>query len=117
MNPPIGMAQQAMAVRLRAVSRTLEIDWQDGLTSSWSHRLLRERCPCAQCRAQLRDGGTVATLPAIALTDVVPYGQNALQLTFSDGHARGIYPFEYLRQLAGQDYRATSDQETAHANS
>jgi DUF971 family protein len=111
----MAMALQVMAIRLRAVSRTLEIDWQDGLASSWSHRLLRQRCPCAQCRAQLRKGSTVPTLPDIALTDVEPYGHYALHLMFSDGHARGIYPFDYLRQLADHDVGATTDQVFVHA--
>jgi DUF971 family protein len=97
-----------MAIRVRTASRTLEIDWQDGLTSRWGHRLLRQRCRCAQCSAQLRSGSAPTAAPDVALIQVESCGQNALQLTFSDGHARGIFPFAYLRQLAGHDYGVTT---------
>ena len=37
--------------------------------------------------------------PGFTVSSVVPYGPNAVQLHFSDGHARGIFPFDYLREL------------------
>ena len=36
----------------------------------------------------------------ISLAEVVEFGVAGLQVVFSDGHRRGIFPWEYLRQLA-----------------
>lgn len=41
--------------------------------------------------------------PGLALTGVSPVSDYALNLHFSDGHERGIYPFSYLRTLADTD--------------
>jgi len=38
--------------------------------------------------------------PDITLKHAEPVGQYALQLTFSDNHARGIYPWSLLRELS-----------------
>ena len=110
-----GLNLQPLAIRLHAASRILEIDWQDGLTSSWEHRLLRRKCRCAECLAQQQNGSVPVASSDVALMDITPYGQNAVQLTFSDGHSRGIFPFEYLRQLAEQDNGAMTHPTTAPA--
>jgi len=87
------------AIRLRTASRLLELDWPDGTASAWTHSLLRQRCRCAECEASRRQGMSLSVAADVAITDVVPYGPNALRFTFSDGHARGIYPYAYLLQL------------------
>ena len=38
---------------------------------------------------------------AIAITAIVPVGDYAINIAFSDGHARGIYPWSYLMDLPG----------------
>ena len=59
-------------------------------------------CPCAACRS-LRDRGEQAwPRPAspqpLRLTDAALHGAWGLQLTWNDGHATGIFPFEALRR-------------------
>ena len=34
-----------------------------------------------------------------AVTAVAPIGDYAINIAFSDGHARGIYPWSYLLEL------------------
>ncbi len=59
------------------------------------------RCRCAECTSIRRSGSEVAAPEDIELLAVVPFGQNAVQMRFSDGHERGIFPFAYLRELEG----------------
>ncbi len=105
------------AIRLRTATRTLEIEWQDGSFSVWEHALLRQRCRCAECVVQQHKGCTPAAVPDIALIDVAAYGQNALRFTFSDGHARGIFPFEYLHQFPELQAPAVNGAASVHASS
>jgi DUF971 family protein len=44
------------------------------------------------------DQGCASGLAGI---DALPIGRYAIQLHFSDGHDRGIYPWAYLRELSG----------------
>jgi len=76
---------------------SLTLQWSDG-TSMLPAALLRASCRCASCQtARLRgeavDGG------AATLVDALPVGHYALQLRFDDGHERGIYPWQALREL------------------
>ena len=78
----------------------------DALRIEWSTArreiaagVLRAACRCAECRSTALRGLPVAVPDSIRLTNAVPVGLYALQLRFSDGHERGIYPWSYLRSL------------------
>ena len=88
------------ALRLDARAQALTIEWSDGTADAVSCRLLRERCMCAHCRSARQKGSSIEPADDITVTEAVPYGPNAVQLVFSDGHSRGIFPFAYLRELA-----------------
>jgi DUF971 family protein len=47
-----------------------------------------------------RAGEDVAVDATVRLADIEPVGAYGLNLTFSDGHRRGIYPYEMLATLA-----------------
>ena len=83
----------------RRLDRVLEVLWGDGARQVISHRQLRAACRCTHCHsARLRD--ECATLrPDLQLDEIRPVGHYAVQLVFSDGHDRGIYPWELLRNL------------------
>ena len=85
-----------------SAAHALEITWADGSSDAIRFATLRSRCLCAECRSARQQGRAVADSESITLTDVVPCGPNAVQLVFSDGHARGIFPFSYLRELASR---------------
>jgi len=81
-------------------SGVLEIAWSDGEVSRLSHTLLREKCRCAGCEQRRRSGsGTTLADDTLRLVQIDPVGEVGLNLRFSDGHDRGIYPWAYLRQL------------------
>ncbi|MFC1484103.1 gamma-butyrobetaine hydroxylase-like domain-containing protein [Candidatus Neomarinimicrobiota bacterium] len=89
----------------------LAITWEDGHESLLAYVPLRQACPCANCRGEpdLR-GGIIppAQPPDIGeqghnLAEVMPIGHYGLQLIWGDGHATGIYSFEYLRSLCDCD--------------
>ncbi len=85
---------------LHEVSGRLDILWNDGQRSTLDASALRSACRCAACES-LRRAGTPATPAAnIALTQLQPVGEFGLQLGFSDGHDRGIYPWAYLHELS-----------------
>lgn len=61
---------------------------------------LREACRCAGCTAARRLGAAVAPAADVRITGAAPIGGYGLNLGFSDGHARGVFPFAYLAELA-----------------
>ena len=78
----------------------LTLQWRDG-PSSVPARVLRANCRCAPCQSARLQGATAAPAPGLTLVDALPVGHYAIQLRFSDGHDRGIYPWATLRDLAG----------------
>ena len=81
-------------------SGVLELCWQDGSTSRLAHGLLRARCRCAACEQAFRERGSHPEPEAsVRLTAINPVSDKGLNLVFSDGHARGIFPWAYLRGL------------------
>lgn len=84
----------------RRAAGMLELLWDDGTRQELSHGQLRAACQCSHCKsAQLR-GERLALTANVQLDEIRQVGHYAVQLVFSDGHARGIYPWELLRSLA-----------------
>lgn len=77
--------------------RGLWLRWAVGADALLGHGLLRRACRCGDCR---RTGPPAEPIEA-RLIDARPAGAYGLQLVFDDGHDRGIYPWAYLRELAG----------------
>ena len=78
----------------------LVIDWNDGHHSEYPFRYLREHCPCAAC-VKDRSQNTPKILLDVAfrLDGIAPVGNYALNLIWGDGHAHGIYNWDYLREI------------------
>ncbi|MCY1286844.1 hypothetical protein D9M68_348590 [compost metagenome] len=83
----------------------LRIEWPDGGVQQLSHARLRAACPCSQCRAARLQGRIDTVRSGVRLLAVEPQGYG-VQLRFDDGHERGIYPWAYLRELAGAEPRS-----------
>jgi DUF971 family protein len=79
----------------------LRLNWPDGREQRLDHAELRRQCPCSQCRAFRLQGLTVKVDPRIRVVELNSQGYG-LQLIFSDGHERGIYPWPYLAQLTSE---------------
>lgn len=101
------------AVRVNKTAGTgVEIDWADGHSSVYRFQFLRDACPCATCdderEAEGRNFGEPPKAKPGALPmfrdpprpeKIEPVGNYALQFTWNDGHASGIYSWEFLRLL------------------
>jgi DUF971 family protein len=78
------------------------ITYLDGYVARFDLATLRRGCPCATCRG-LREKGEPAwprpgsPLP-LRIQDAELHGAWGLNVTWNDGHATGIYPFESLRE-------------------
>ena len=84
--------------------RFLSVEWEGAAPEV--HRLsavsLRANCQSSRAKRARLDGGDGRIADDLTITDVRPVGLYAVNLVFSDGHDRGIYPWAYLRELAGR---------------
>lgn len=79
------------------------IEWNDGKLGIYPARDLRLACPCAGCVHELTGERTVKSenIPAdIRAVSINAVGRYALQINWSDGHATGLYGFDYLRGIS-----------------
>ncbi len=77
------------------------ITFLDGHVARFDLLSLRDACPCATCRS-LRDRGEVVwprpgSPTPLRIENAELHGAWGLRLTWNDGHATGIFPFEALR--------------------
>jgi DUF971 family protein len=77
----------------------LRLVWPDRVLAVSAPRL-RAACRCAGCRRERFESGADPAAGGLALVTVALVGDHALNIAFSDGHDRGIYPWSYLRELA-----------------
>ncbi len=81
----------------------VELKWSDGAATRHPFRELRLACPCAMCVDEWTGEARLdrSRVPGdVQVVDIRPVGRYALQFSFSDGHATGIYSFDKLRALA-----------------
>jgi DUF971 family protein len=101
--------------------RGLTVEWADGSTSYYSIAYLRKMSPSAEMK-QLREEqkrNPLAVLPAsaargltggpITAVDAELVGHYAIRITFSDGHATGLYSWAYLREIDPANPRPKGD--------
>jgi DUF971 family protein len=89
----------------------IDIVWSDQHRSHYDFVYLRDLCPCAMCDDERRKkheaaAQTVGLGTALPLFKPRPraraakaMGHYALQIDFTDGHATGIYSYDYLRTI------------------
>jgi len=92
---------------VQLIGHELAIKWDDGEESFISLEVLRRCCPCAGCKGETDVLGNVYKNPgrplaptAFQLVRLVPVGGYAIQPIWADGHATGIYSFDYLKRVA-----------------
>jgi ATP-binding protein involved in chromosome partitioning len=84
----------------------LRIVWRDGHVSELGPRLLRLHCRCAGCVHEITGDPILdpaSVPPSIHPLAIRHVGRYALAFDWSDGHTTGLYPFDYLRALDGQE--------------
>jgi DUF971 family protein len=89
-----------LEIALHQKSGQLQVLWSDGLLAQLASTPLRAACRCAGCESQRRAGLPPVPPADTLLTELRPVGEFGLQLCFSDGHDRGIYPWAYLHELS-----------------
>lgn len=94
---------------LQIIGQELAIKWPDQTESFIPLETLRRRCPCAGCQGerdvlgQLHKGPDKPLTPAsFQLGRLDWVGGYAIQPVWNDGHATGLYSFDYLRALTAE---------------
>ena len=123
---PIDARRKPASVKVHVSSGAgVDITWADSHASHYDFAYLREECPCAMCNDERQKEAAGqqkdlqlkkenAPLPAaLALSSpLLPMykpklsakaahavGNYALQIDFNDGHAAGIFSFDFLRTI------------------
>ena len=123
---PIDARRKPAKVKVHVSSGTgVDIIWADEHVSHYDFAYLREQCPCAMCNderqkkavgqekdAQLKADNPGAPgaqslsspllpmfKPKIKANAAHAVGNYALRIDFNDGHATGIFSFDYLRTI------------------
>ena len=99
---------------LKIIGDKLQISWSDGASHQYGFSQLRSACPCATCREKRKEETAPTAADSLALPvlsaaeaqpltiqGMQPVGNYAYSINFSDGCDKGIYTFEFLRQLGG----------------
>lgn len=80
--------------------RVLCITWATGEQAKLTAKILRENArDAASLRAQI-DGTQQPVSETLSISEITVLGHGALNICFSDGHDRAIYPIPYLRELS-----------------
>ena len=87
-------------IKLHQKSRVLEIAFSDGRSFSLPYEFLRVFSPSAEVRGHGPGQEVLQTgKRSVDIASVDPVGSYAIQPTFSDGHATGIFAWDYLYSL------------------
>ena len=82
------------------------VRYADGHECTFGLEELRRACPCAGCRGARDKGESPWPTPRsplpLSITDAQLVGAWGLGITWNDGHATGIFPWESLRNWCEQ---------------
>ncbi|MEO9824077.1 MAG: DUF971 domain-containing protein [Paracoccaceae bacterium] len=81
-------------------ARNLTVLWDSGETSELPVDILRREARDAVSRREIIDHGEIRVAPDLTITGLFQVGSVGINVHFSDGHERAIYPFPYLRELS-----------------
>jgi DUF971 family protein len=93
---------QPTEVRLNRERTRLSVTWENGVTADFAAGLLREKARDAGSVRFALNGWAMPASQDLTITAIEPIGNYALRLSFSDGHDRGLFPFAYLTDIAGE---------------
>jgi DUF971 family protein len=103
---PAATAPAPSSITLHQKSRVLEIAFDDGRAFRLPYEFLRVHSPSAEVQGH-GPGQEVLQVgkSKVDIRSLEPVGSYAVQPAFSDGHATGIYSWEYLRYLGDNQER------------
>jgi DUF971 family protein len=109
---PLDSRKKPATVKVHVTSGAgVDITWADGHSSHYDFAYLREECPCATCNDErIRKAAFATAGPASAAAlpmfkakpraqSATTVGNYAIQITFTDGHATGIFSYDHLRSI------------------
>ncbi|MDP3759141.1 MAG: DUF971 domain-containing protein [Ramlibacter sp.] len=100
------------ALTVHSQSRVLEVSFSDGAEFRLPFELMRIYSPSAEVQGHGPGQEVLQTgKREVELTALEPVGNYAVQPTFSDGHATGIYSWDYLYFLGAQQAQLWADYE------
>jgi DUF971 family protein len=92
---------------IQQIGNELAMKWSGGGESFISLEKLRRACPCAGCQGETDIMGNLYKNPeqklsaaAFELVRFESVGGYAIQPVWRDGHATGIFSFDYLQKVA-----------------
>ncbi len=101
-----GLTQQTpqpLAITVHALSRVLEVGFDNGKTFRIPFELMRVYSPSAEVQGHGPGQEVLQTgKREVELTALEPVGNYAVQPRFSDGHESGIFSWDYLFFLGSQ---------------
>lgn len=77
----------------------LDLLWENGTQNRLSAAALRGNARDAASIRELHDNNKIKVDPAIKITAMEMVGSTGINIKFSDGHDRAIYPIPYLKDL------------------
>ena len=93
-------------IDLQPIGNELAIKWENQSESFIPLETLRRYCPCAGCKGEVDVMGNLHKGPDIPLGPLsfqlrkLSYvGGYGIQPVWGDGHATGIYSFDYLKKI------------------
>lgn len=78
----------------------LELFWSSQDAASISAQRLREAARDAGAVRQRLETGALVAPADLTIAFIQPMGSMGLNIGFSDGHDRAVYPWDYLRALS-----------------
>src|SRR5882757_9667720 len=90
-------------IRLDRAARVLHVSFDDGVRFSLPAEYLRVESPSAEVQGHGPGQKTVlGGKRQVGINAVEPVGHYAVRLIFDDGHDTGIYSWDYLHELGGE---------------
>jgi DUF971 family protein len=87
-------------LRLSKDRRSLTVAFDDGARHVLSAEYLRVESPSAEVQGHApAERKTVAGRINVGIAAIEPVGNYAVRLSFDDGHATGLYSWDYLAEL------------------
>lgn len=93
------IAAERLSCEVSTDLASLSMIASDGSRVTLAAEKLRLSCKCAHCTRARIDECFPRDFPGIAIVEIADLGYG-LNIAFSDGHSRGIYPKSYLANLA-----------------
>ena len=98
------------ALTVHQQSRVLEVDFSDGARFRIPLELLRVYSPSAEVQGHGPGQETLQTGKRdVGIDAIEPVGHYGIKPVFSDGHASGIYSWEYLYRLGDEQDKLWQD--------